>query len=83
MDAADQAFDATRGLLQLAAENSFASGGHHEDDQRVQHGDDGERSDEQEPEPRNGFSLWIPPKGCSSHDLPKEDVNLFVENVES
>lgn len=62
VDAADQAFDAARGLVQFAAENSFASGRHHEDDQRVQHSDDGERSDEQEPEPENGFRLWA--RGC-------------------
>lgn len=51
VDAADQAFDAARHLLQLAAENGFASGRHHENDQRVQHSDDGEDGDEQEPEP--------------------------------
>lgn len=83
MNAADQAFDAARHFLQLATENGFASGRHHENDQRVQHSDDGEGGDEQEPEPETYFREGKLRLGCSKVDLPKEDVNLFVENVES
>lgn len=64
VDAADQAFDTARGLVQFAAENSFASGRHHENDQRVQHSDDGEGGNEQEPEPGIEFRLWAPWMRC-------------------
>lgn len=82
LNATNESFDAAGGFAQSTAKNGLSGGWHHENHHRVHHCQDGEDCNEEEPEPTGRNFVTFSAESSVFDVLPKEDVNLLVENVE-